>query len=109
MFQSVNLGAHSIAHLQTFVDSDPASPFHGTTFPVLDVFLRPADVFFPLKASDELFIDGPDAEVNEKMGFRFSVALYEPKIIEAQSLLETLHQLTTLVEGIVTALTPRLK
>jgi hypothetical protein len=62
-----------------------------------------------LKAGDELFIDAPDAEVNENLQFRFNVALYEPKIVQAQSLLKTLHQLAALVEGIVTALTLRLR
>jgi hypothetical protein len=109
MFQSVNLGAYGVAKMQELIDADPAHPFYGRTVPVLDAFFRPTDVLFPLKVGDELFVDVPDAKVNEKLQFRFSVALYEPQIIEAQSLVETMHQLTTLVEGIVTALTPRLK
>lgn len=43
------------------------------------------------------------------MQFQFDVALHEPQIVEAQSILETLDQLAALVEGIVAALTPRLK
>src|SRR5271165_29768 len=109
MFQSVNLGARMQRMMERAAAADPNNPFHGAKFPVLDAFFRPADVLFPLKAGDELFIDAPDAELNENLQFRFNVALYEPKIVEAQSLLETLHQLTALVEGIVTALTPRLR
>ena len=94
--------------MQNFINTQPNNPLFSTTFPVLDAFFKPADVLFPLKVGDELFIDATDAEVNEKLQFRFNVALSEPQIIEAQSLLETAHQLTNLVEGIVTALTPRL-
>ncbi len=41
--------------------------------------------------------------------FEFNVALYEPQVIEAQSLLETVHELATLVERIVAAIAPRLQ
>ncbi len=109
MFQSLNLGAHISGMMQDAIAADPNNPFHGKKFPVLDAFFRPADVLFPLKVGDELFIDAPDAKVNENLQFRFNVALYEPQIVEAQSILETLHQLTTVVEGIVAALTPRLR
>ena len=109
MLQSVNLGAFLQRTMEKAVAADPNHPLHGAKFPVLDAFFKPSDVLFPLKAGDELLIDAADAEVNENLSFRFNVALYEPKIVEAQSLLEMLHQLTTLVEGIVTALTPRLR
>ncbi|MGA7931936.1 MAG: hypothetical protein WCA20_38800, partial [Candidatus Sulfotelmatobacter sp.] len=103
MFQSVNIGAHMQALMQKVWDQ-PDSPFKGKTVPILDLFLKPADVLFPLKIGDELFIDAPDAEVNEKMQFRFGVALSEPQIVQAQSLMELLIQLTGLVEGIISAL-----
>jgi hypothetical protein len=75
----------------------------------MDLYLREADVGFPLKEGVELYITGADEEPNPKQQFRFEVALNEPGIAEGKPLLETVHQLTTLVEGIVTALTPRLK
>lgn len=75
----------------------------------MDVFLNFADKGFPLKAGFELFIDAVDAEPNPKQQFRFDIALNEPGVIEGKPLLETVHQLVNLVEGIVTALTPRLK
>jgi hypothetical protein len=101
MFQSVDLGAHISGMMK--------KAFPGKDFPTISAFFKPADVLFPLKEGDELLIDAPDAEVNEKMEFRFNVALNEPGIIEGKPLLETLHQLTALVEGIVTALESRLK
>lgn len=102
MFQSLDLGAHMFAMMKKAIPKLPE-------FPAISAFFKPADILFPLKAGDELFIDGADAEVNEKMQFRFNVALNEPGIIEGMPLLETLHQFTALVEGIVGALTPRLK
>ena len=109
MFQSLNLGAHASTKMAEFMKTQPNNPFAGKEFPVLDAFFKPADPLFPLKAGDELFIDAPDAKPNDKLQFRFNVALYEPQIVEAQSILELLHQLTALVEGVVVALTPRLK
>jgi hypothetical protein len=44
-------------------------------------FFRPGDRMFPLKIGDELFIDSPDAKVNEKMQFRFDVAFGEPQVL----------------------------
>lgn len=74
----------------------------------LSAFLVPDDKGFPLKEGFELYIGAPDEKPNPKQQFRFTVALNEPGIVEGKPLIETLHQLTTLVEGIVTALKPRL-
>ena len=71
------------------------------TLPVINVYVRPADRLFPLKAGDKLFIDGPDAEVNEKMDFRFDVAFGESQIIDGAPLIETLDQMTNLVDNII--------
>jgi hypothetical protein len=69
----------------------------------------PADKGFPLKPGFELYIGAPGEEPDPKQQFRFDVAISEPGIVESKSLLQTLHQLTTLVEGIVAALIPLLK
>jgi hypothetical protein len=61
-----------------------------------------------LKVGDELFTDSPDAEVDEKMQFRFEVALSEPQIVEAKSLLELLIELSGTVEGVIAAVAPEL-
>jgi hypothetical protein len=108
MLKAINVGAIMSREMQTAFDL-PDSPFKGRTAPFMNVFLRPADKLFPLKVGDILLTDAIDAKPDEKMQFTFSVALYEPEIIQAQSILETIHQMTTLVEGIVTALTPRLQ
>lgn len=108
MFQSFNFGAVMQATTQKRWDSQRNSPFHGKVVPAMDFFIAPADVLFPLKIGDELFIDAPDAEVNEKMEFRFDIALSEPQVVEAKSLMELLVQLTGLVEGVIDVLTPEL-
>lgn len=100
MFQSIDLGAYMSAMMQKALPDE--------NIPLMSAFFRPAGVLFPLKAGDELFIDAPDAEVNEQLKFRFNVALNEPGIIEGKPLLETVYELTNHVEGIVTALSPRL-
>jgi hypothetical protein len=107
MFQSVNLGAHMQGTMQKVWD-EPDSPFKGQTVPTLALFAEPADALFPLKIGDELFIDAPDAEVNEKMQFQFGVALREPQIVETRSLTKLLVQLTDLVEGVISDLKPEL-
>jgi hypothetical protein len=75
----------------------------------MSLFLIPADSGFPLKEGFELFIGAVDEKPNPKQQFQFDVALSEPGIIEGKSLLQTVQQFTALVEGIVTALRPRLK
>jgi len=72
------------------------------------VDLLPSDKGFPLEAGFKLYVGAVNQEPNPKQQFRFDVALNEPGIAEGKPLIETLHQFTTLVEGIVTALTPRL-
>jgi hypothetical protein len=72
-------------------------------------FIRPADNLCPLKAGDELFIDAADAEPNQKIKFRFDVAIYEPQVIESKPIVETLHQLVQFVGDTVMALKPLLK
>lgn len=78
-------------------------------FRSMDLLLMPADKGFPLKAGFELYIGAVDEELDPKQQFRFTVAINELGVCEGKPLLETLHQLTTLVEGIVSALTPRLR
>jgi hypothetical protein len=80
----------------------------GVDMPVLDFYVKPADRSFPLKIGDELFIDGPDAEPNEKMQFVFEVAFGESQIIEGEPLLQLLRDLTKLVDDIVPGFQPLL-
>lgn len=72
------------------------------------IFLRPSDRGFPLKEGFELHIGAVDEEPNANHEFRFEVALNEPGIVEGRPLLPTLRQLTTLVDDVVTTLSPLL-
>lgn len=105
-FQSVDL----VAHMRPFFEKTLTERFGSKDHPLLanfpSVFFRPADNLFPLKAGDELFIDGADAEVNEKMQFRFNIALNEPGIIEGKPLLESIHHLADLVSNTFLILKP---
>jgi len=101
-FRSVNLGAHMHRMMQqTWSDK-------AVDIPPIDFYVRPADRLFPLKVGDELFIDGPDAQANDKMQFVFDVAFGEPQIVEGEPLLETLRELTRLVEEIIPNFEPLL-
>jgi len=77
--------------------------------PSIDFFIRPADGMFPLKTGDELFIDGPDAEPNDKLQFRFEVAFGEQGIVFGAPILETLSSMIKLVEGIPPKFEPHLQ
>ncbi len=95
-----------------FPDGEPVPPgLEGAKAQMekMTLIIMPANTGFPLKDGFELFADEPDAEPNPKQQFRFAVALHEPGVVDGKPILETLHQLTTLVEGIVAALAPRLK
>jgi hypothetical protein len=47
-------------------------------------------VSFPLKAGDVLFVDFPNASVNEKIKFGVQVAINEPGICDAEPLITVL-------------------
>jgi hypothetical protein len=80
----------------------------GQTIPIPDkeIFLNSADKLCPLKAGDELFIDVADAEIDEKIKFRFGIAFNEPGVIEAKPVLETLKHFGELVSTTVEAFKP---
>jgi hypothetical protein len=98
-FQSVNIGAHMGREMRKHLALSPMGE-KFSEMPLLDLFIRPADRMFPLKADDELFIDGPDAELNDKLEFRFEVAFGEPGVAFGVPIVETLASLVKLVASI---------
>jgi hypothetical protein len=85
------------------------SPTTIAAFESMEVYIASTGGGYPLKEGFELYIGAADEKPNPKQQFRFDVALNEPGIIEGKSLLNTVHQLATSVEGVVSALTPLLK
>lgn len=74
-----------------------------------DVKLRTLRINAPaggptLKVGDALYIGGPDEKPYEDMEVTFAIAFVEPKIVESQSVLKTLGEMTNLVEKVVTTL-----
>ena len=76
------------------------------TVPKSSLFLNPADRMWPLKAGDQLFIDGPDAEVKENRQFRFEVAFGESEVAEGEPIIETLQQMADLVDSLIMSFLP---
>jgi hypothetical protein len=107
-FRSVNIGAHLSREMQKHLSSSPMADKFAN-MPTLDSFFRPADRMFPLKAGDELFIDGPDAEPNDKLEFRFEVSFGEQGLAFGVPMVETLASLVKLVEGIPPQFEPHLR
>jgi len=100
----MNLGQLMASHLGSVFPAEAVAAFES-----MNVFLDPADKGFPLNADFELYIGAVDETPNPKQQFRFNVLLSESGIIDGKPLIETVNQFTALVEGIVTALTPRLR
>jgi len=99
-FRSLDIGAEMQRLMkETFPERKIASV-------EMPMFIRPADRLFPLKAGDELYIGGPDHAINEKMQFRFDVALGEPGIIEGEPLHKTIHDMADLVDNVVLSFKP---
>jgi hypothetical protein len=96
-FRSVDLGAHVMAHMEKAL---------GKALPAINLFFKPADNLFPLEADKELFIDAVDAEPNDKMEFRFDVAIHEPGLIEGQPVVETVVTFRDRISDIVNAFKP---
>ena len=96
-FNSVNVGPLMTGEMEK-------AP--GRAIPALDLFIRPADNLFPLEAGKELLIDPPDAQPNEKIQFRFDVAIHEPGLIEGQPIVETVVTFRARISDIVNAFKP---
>ena len=94
-FRSLDIGAHAF---ELFKSSFPQ--YAGAPTP--HAFFLTADRMFPLKVGGELFIDGPNAEENREMQFRFEVAFGESGIIEGAPLVETLQGMGEVVDRLVT-------
>jgi hypothetical protein len=103
-FRSLDLGAH----MQRLFEKAFPNAGPGKEIQLPPLFLRPADRMFPLKLGDQLFIDGPDAEPNEKMEFKFEVAFQEPEadVLHGEPLIETLSELAAAVESTIDQLAP---
>jgi hypothetical protein len=96
-FQSVDIGAFMTAQMEKAM---------GKAMPAINLFIRPGDNLFPLEAGKELFIGDVDEEPNQKMQFRFNVAINEPGLIEGKPIQETLVQFRDRVNGIIEAFRP---
>jgi hypothetical protein len=100
-FRSVDLGGYIFRQHKKVLESNPN--FHRFASQVAPkAFFRDGDRMFPLKAGDVLFIDAPNAGVDEELEFRFDVAFGEPQIVEGESLLESLQNMADVVDQIVT-------
>jgi hypothetical protein len=72
------------------------------------VALKPAENLCPLKIGDELYIGGPDEEIDPNRPFRFAVALNEPDVTKPGPMMEVVQRLADLVSDTVTAFKPHL-
>ncbi|HWR86800.1 MAG TPA: hypothetical protein VN277_00080 [Acidiferrobacterales bacterium] len=106
-FQSVNIGAHITRHLHEQIAAD-SNHKQLAGFPTLDLYIRPADRMFPLKAGDELFIDAPDANVDKNLQFRFELAFSEPGVAMGEPIIETVQPMVQTVDDIVSQFEPLL-
>jgi hypothetical protein len=99
-FRSVNLGAHLSRKMQGPIASSPLAERLANR-PTVDAYFRPADRLFPLKQGDELLIDSPDAEVNDRLEFRFELAFGEQGVAFGEPIVETLTSFVAIVDGIL--------
>jgi hypothetical protein len=107
--RGLDIGAHLSGFLQDSIRQknamtpDSSRPVPPTVHAIFTVDPMPR-----VKTGDILFVDAPDAEVNEEMKFTFDVAIDETGVIQGKPLVETLHQLAKLVDGILKEFEPLL-
>ena len=92
-FGSMDVGAHMQEAMRAF--------FPDINIPSMPLFIEPADILFPLKVGDELFIDGLNAKPIPEMQFKFNIVLNEPGIIEGEPLIEVISSMIKCVESLV--------
>ena len=99
VFESVNIGSHVERVMREAYPFAAISP--------LDILAKPT-ALCPLKAGEKLFVDEPDFGVDEGLCFHFDVALNEPEVIQAHSLIQLMGKLLEVVEQTTKALSPEL-
>ena len=99
-FDGVNIGPQMSRQMEKLINSMPSQK-EAINIPPMDLFLRPADRLFPLKAGDELFIDAPDAEPDEKLQFRFGLGFGEKDIVYGDPIVETLSSMIQAIDAIL--------
>ncbi len=97
-YHSVDLGGHALTMMKR--------AFPHLDLPDMHFFAKPASGHFPLKVGDELLADAPDAEPMPDLQFRFDVVIYEPAIVEGESLLEVLKTMFDAVASLVPIFEP---
>jgi len=97
-FGSLDIGAHMGVLMKKL------GP--GFDIPMPSLFLKPADILFPLKAGDELFIDGPDAQEIPNMQFKFNIVLNEPGIVGGEPLIDVLTQMESEIDKLIPIFDP---
>jgi hypothetical protein len=103
-FSSVDIGGDAERLLREAMAKGP--PEMRFAIPKINLFIRPADRQWPLKAGNQLFVDGPDAEVDQNRQFRFEVAFGESKIAEGEPIIETLQHMADLVDSLIGSFRP---
>ena len=102
-FRSADIGGQmSRMMAKHWAETHPGAP----PLPTLSVFFNVADRMFPLKIGDELFIDAPDAEVDEQLEFRFDVAFGEPGVMDGEPIRETLRDMVDLIDRLIAGFAP---
>ncbi len=105
-FRSIDLGGYMHRMMQRETADNPIwVPFKNVS---IEAFYRPSDTMFPLKAGDELFVDTPEAEIDQQLKFAFDVAFGEPEVVEGESLIQTLQATANLVALLHAPLRPYL-
>jgi hypothetical protein len=107
-FRSMDIGGFMHRQLQRSLPADHPLRQSIADAKPLAAFFRGGDRMFPLKADDELFIDQPNAQVDEKLQFAFDLAFGEPQVVEGEPLLETLKQMADVVGELIAAFKPLL-
>jgi len=88
-FQSLNLGADITSQLQ---DNE-----FGFPIPKLNLWVRPKDNLFPLKAGDKLFVGAVDEKPNKELQFRLDVVFNESGVSEGDSVVVMLTDFSKVV------------
>jgi hypothetical protein len=102
MHHSIFLGD---AQRQLLIDKDYADmiPFIS----LRQSFMPSAKSGHAAQVGDVVFVGMPgDEQVNQKLQFTFDIAFNEPGIIESKSMIETVDEMVTLVESIISTFAP---
>jgi hypothetical protein len=99
-FENVDIGSLMSNHMR--------ESFPDSSFPDMSLFVKPADILFPLKVGDVLLSDAPNAKPVPNMKFNLKIVVNEAGVVQGVEITELVSNSIQAVQSAINTLEPKL-